>query len=116
MPESDASEPAQSPESPSMAERRVLSARLAAASAGLFALALYGMVYVTDRYGDAFGDKWGALWILLAAIGSFAAGGAVVLWNPPRRDGMMVMPYFVVAAVAIAIIVAIFLLWTPSAN
>ena len=99
-----------------MAERRVLSAKLAAASASLFGLTVLGVVYVDDRYGEAFGDKWGALWILLAAIGSFAAGGAVVLWNPPRRDGMMLMPYFVVAAVAIVIIVAIFLLRTPSAN
>jgi hypothetical protein len=116
MPEPDASESAESPEGSSVAERRVLSARLAVTSAGLFGLTVLGMVYVDDRYGDAFGTKWGALWILLAAIGSFAAGGAVVLWNPPRRDGMMVMPYFVVAAVAIVIIVAIFLLWTPSAN
>jgi peptidoglycan/LPS O-acetylase OafA/YrhL len=116
MPESDPSKSAESPEGSSVAERRVLSARLAAASAGLFGLTVLGMVYVDDRYGDAFGDRWGALWILLAAIGSFAAGGAVLLWNPSRRDTMMVMPYLAVAAVAIVIVVAIFLLLTPSAK
>jgi peptidoglycan/LPS O-acetylase OafA/YrhL len=117
MPELDDSESAESPErSDSLAKRRALSAKLGAASAGLFGLTLLGMVYVADRYGTAFGDRWGALWILLAAIGSFAAGGAVLLWNPPRRDTMMVIPYLAVAAVAIVIVVAIFLLLTPSAK
>lgn len=110
MPEGDAGSSEEPPErSHSMAERRVRSVKHATASAGLFGLTVLGMVFVADRYGDAFSPIWGALWIVMAAIGSFAAARAIVLWSPPERDGMMLEPFFWIAGAVIALVVVLIL-------
>lgn len=100
----------------SMSGRRALSVLLGVVSVATLGIVVAAIVNVDATRGDAFVGGWVALWIVLIAVAAFAAGGALVWWNPPRHLGAMLSPFFLVTGTAIGIIVVVFLVLSSSAE
>ena len=92
--------------------RRVISVIMGVVSLGLFAFGVFGMLDVTDTYGDAFAGGWGLLWILVALIASFIGAAAVTMWQPPPAS-VMSKALFWIIGVAILIFGVLFFLLAP---